>query len=330
MQLITPEEVLGLAFSPDDAIDVSHIRVYRIEAAQLRYIRPVFGDKMYQQMILERHADFVFTYIRPALAHYIRYEMIGELAVRASDRGVVRASSEESTQTTSATKNEQQDRTDTERRELSGTQVVEKTSSGTTERVTTTQSNGEQTSDGSEITETTTQRTINETDSDRVSTDTDTTEQVDEALAATVGSSSTVEQTSGSVKTTDETTESEEVTTQAVKTDTSTVSETVNGTESGSETTNSEQSDVTTVDTTVELSASTENSGTGTTSQQTAKAASAYEWMLMARQALRDARLFLRVAVEYVEAHPDEFPDYEPRIKRGKHRLRRCMGGVIL
>ena len=137
MQLITPEEVLGLAFSPDDAIEAAHIRAYRIEAAQLRYIRPAFGEAMYRKMILEQYDSFVSGYIRPALAHYVRYELIGELAVRVSDRGAVRPSAEESEQTTSATRSDQQDRTDTSRQELSRMQVADKTASDTTRRTTT-------------------------------------------------------------------------------------------------------------------------------------------------------------------------------------------------
>lgn len=330
MQLITPEEVLGLAFSPDDAIDVSHIRIYRIEAAQLRYIRPAFGDRMYQQMIQERYDAFVSTYIRPALAHYVRYELISELAVRISDRGVVRPSSEERTQTSSATKNDSQDRTDTTRRELTRTQQNEKNVSNTSERTTTTQSSGEQTTDETKLVEETQQRTVNVTDSDRVTSESNSTEQLDSALSVTVIDKSTTDQTSGSDKTVDESTNSEESSSQIATTESSTNSQTVNETETGNTTTALEQSDLTTTDVTVAITGLTENSGTGTTSLQTSRVATMQEWMVMSRQALRDARLFLRVAVEYVEMHPDEFPDYEPLRGWGRRMPRRCLGGIIL
>ena len=330
MQLITPEEVLGLAFSPDDAIEAAHIRAYRIEAAQLRYIRPAFGEAMYRKMILEQYDSFVSGYIRPALAHYVRYELIGELAVRVSDRGAVRPSAEESEQTTSATRSDQQDRTDTSRQELSRMQVADKTASDTTRRTTTSHSSSEQNSDESLLREEKEQRTTVISDTDRTTSESDKTEQSDTELSIIAIEESVVDQSDGTRKTTDDTTASEEEAGASTRSETSESTSEVSGNDTASTKTTSEQNDVTTREVTARSTGQTANNGTGTTMRRTFGAATTGEWQLLARQALRDARTFLRYAVEYVESHRDEFPEYAPLPGFGASCSRRCIGGIVM
>lgn len=330
MQLIQPEEVLGLAFSPDDRIDPFHVRLARIEAAQLRYIRPAFGPAMYHSMRMEKYESFVGTYIKPALAHYIRYEMIVELSVRASDQGVVRPSAEESVQTTSATKNDKQDRTDTLRSELNRLTASEKTTSDTTDRKTTDKSNATQITDQGILRENKDQRTIEVTDTDRTTSQGNVSEQIDASISVTVIAKDATEQSTINKKTLDDTILSEEEATNTNRTDTSTGTQEVSGTATGSATGSSEQNDVTTRNVTVAATGRIENTGTGSTTRTTLRAATAQEWQLLSRQALRDARTFLRYAVEYVETHREEFPDYAPASGLGACAPRRCIGGIIL
>ena len=330
MQLIQPEEVLGLAFSPDDQIDPVHLRHARIEAAQLRYIRPAFGPAMYHSMRMEKFEPFVSTYIKPALAHYIRYELIGELAVRASDRGVVRPSTEESAQTTTATKNDGQDRTDTVRIELNRLTASEKTTSGTTSRKTTNQSASTQTSDESHLRKGKDQRTVTVTDSDNTTSQGSVTEQVDPSISVTVTEKSATEQSTVNKKTTDDTTVSQEDGTNVSRTESGNGTQEVTGTDTGSAKDSSELSDVTTRNVTTATTGRSENTGTRSTTRTTLRAATPQEWQLLSRQALRDARTFLRYAVEYVEAHREEFPDYAPASGLGASTPRRCIGGIIL
>lgn len=330
MQLIQPEEVLGYAFSPDDPIAPSHVRPSRIEAAQLRYIRPAFGDAMYRKMLLERYDEFVSGYIKPALAHYVRYELIGELAVRASDHGVVRPSSEESVQTTSATKNDKSDRTDATRAELNRLTASEKSTSGTTGRKTTSQSTDTETSDETNLRQGKDQRTVTVTDSDRTTSQDTVSEQIDASISVTVTEKNATNQSTVNKKTLDDTIVSQENAKNVSRTDTSKGTQEVTGTDSGTAADSSELNDVTTKDVTVAATARSENTGMGSTTRTTLKAATAEEWQLLSRQALRDARTFLRYAVEYVEAHREEFPDYDPASGLGASAARRCIGGIIL
>lgn len=94
MQLITPDEVIELAFSPLDSISPESIRPTRIAIATERYVRPAFGDGLFDNLGQPEHGEFVEQYVKPALAHYVRYGMITELAVRVGDSGVVQLSSE--------------------------------------------------------------------------------------------------------------------------------------------------------------------------------------------------------------------------------------------
>lgn len=330
MQLIQPEEVLGYAFSPDDPIAPSHVRPSRIEAAQLRYIRPAFGNAMYRNMQMERYDDFVSGYIKPALAHYVRYEMIGELAVRASDHGVVRPSSEESVQTTSATKNDKTDRTDAIRAELNRLTASEKSTSGTTGRKTVSQSTDTETSDETNLRQGKDQRTVTVTDSDRTTSQDTVSEQIDASISVTVTEKNGTNQSTVNKKTLDDTIVSQEDAKNVSRTDTSKGTQEVTGTDSGTAADSSELNDVTTKDVTVAETARSENTGTGSTTRTTLKAATAEEWQLLSRQALRDARTFLRYAVEYVEAHRTDFPEYDPASGLGASAARRCIGGIIL
>lgn len=330
MQLITQEDVLSLAFSPDDAIDPAHIREARIEAAQLRYIRPAFGEAMYRRMILEQYRDFVCGYIKPALAHFVRYELIGELAVRASDRGIVRPSSSETTQTSSATKNDSQDRTDTVRSESTRQQIDTKTSSETTTRLTTDHSTTKQEAEEQTLREANDQQTVTVSSLVKGSVEGTASTQEDTSISMSLTEKQEVQQSSDSKDTLDKTILSEESTQQSLRADTVDGTRQVDGEDSGSTRTESELNDLTNRSTTVAAVSKSENTGNGTTVRTSLGAASADEWQLLSRQALRDARTFLRVAVEYVEANCSEFPEYDPASGLGSSSARRCIGGIIL
>lgn len=332
MQLIDPIEVVGLAFAADDPIDPANVREMRIEAAQLRYIRPAFGEAMYQSMREEHYRSFVYTFIKPALAHFVRYELIVELAVRSADRGVVRPSVEETQQTSSATRNDtgsrQDDSTAETVRALSQTrentetdtkkETGKKTDSVETESVSVREDTEKETIDVSGTDQTTTQNSVTKQG------ETSDTEEV----SVTEESGSEKETTTR--KTTDQTTLGREESASTSRTGTTTDTEDTTRTVSGSSSRTDEQTDVETKNVKVATTSCSENSGSGTTTRSGYRAATAEEWQLLSRQALRDARTFLRYAVEYVEGHPDEFPDYAPMSGLGASGVRRCIGGIIL
>lgn len=106
MNLINPKEVISHAFSARDSVSESSIRPARITVAQERHIRPAFGDRMFEQMLAGEHTAYVNTYLKPALAHFIRHELIGELALQVGDQGLHLHSSEDSDQQHQVNKND--------------------------------------------------------------------------------------------------------------------------------------------------------------------------------------------------------------------------------
>lgn len=330
MQLIIPDEVLSLAFSADDPIEPAHVRPARIEAAQLRYIRPAFGDGMYRSMEQERYDTFVDQYIKPALAHFVRYELIAELAVRAGDSGVVRPSSEESRQSTTATKSDTTNRTDNSTTEQLRMTTGEKKTAGTTSRKTTDKSTLGVVSDDVFLREGSDQRTVSVTDTSRTTQLVTSSEQNDTVASMTILEKNVTDQLNGTKSTRDDTIVKQEDARNINRTDTKSATIDVTGTDSSTVTSTGEQNDMATKSGTVASTGKSENSGTGTTSRSTLRAATAEEWQLLSRQALRDARTFLRYAVEYVEANRSQFPDYAPSSGLGSSSARRCIGGIIL
>ncbi len=89
MQLITPSEVISLAFLPREDISEDSIRTLKIEVAEQRYIRPRFGDALFDEFSEGLYPDFVENYIKPTLAHYVKAEVIDELSVQISNDGAI-------------------------------------------------------------------------------------------------------------------------------------------------------------------------------------------------------------------------------------------------
>jgi|GEM_PF-3842438 len=89
MLLITPDEVLVYAFSPREKITPGSIRYSKIDVAQERFIRPVLGEEMFDNLAQGKFRPFVNEYIKPALAHYVRYGVISEFSIRMGDDGAV-------------------------------------------------------------------------------------------------------------------------------------------------------------------------------------------------------------------------------------------------
>ena len=100
--LIYTNEVVDTAFAENDQMDYRAITNYKIKAVQLKFIEPVFGD-MYRAMTEGKYKDFVEKQIKPALAYYIKYAVIPELAVKAGNSGIMR---NKSTYSASAAKEE--------------------------------------------------------------------------------------------------------------------------------------------------------------------------------------------------------------------------------
>lgn len=89
MLLITPSEVVEYAFIPREKISPLSIRPLKIEIASDHFVRPRFGDKLYEKFILGEHQPFVDEFLKPAIAHFVRYAIIDELSIQMSDTGAI-------------------------------------------------------------------------------------------------------------------------------------------------------------------------------------------------------------------------------------------------
>lgn len=84
--MITPEQVLELAFAANEKITPVSIKQTKIDAAQEKYIRPVLG-RLYDALLDGKYPELLDGYIRPALAYYVRYSVIPDLALKLNDKG---------------------------------------------------------------------------------------------------------------------------------------------------------------------------------------------------------------------------------------------------
>lgn len=103
--MITPSEVVEYAFTPREQISPQVILPMKIDIACEHFIRPKFGDELYDKFKEGQYAPFVEEYLKPAIAYYVRYALIDELSIQMSDKGAVLFESEqqESQQTKSST-----------------------------------------------------------------------------------------------------------------------------------------------------------------------------------------------------------------------------------
>lgn len=84
--LLSPEQVIDFAFAANDKITSGSIKESKIDAAQEKYIRPVLG-KLYDALVEGNYPELLEEYIRPALAYYVRYTVIPDLALKLNDKG---------------------------------------------------------------------------------------------------------------------------------------------------------------------------------------------------------------------------------------------------
>jgi len=87
--LVTPDEVVELAFSPHDQIDPAIITDTRIETAQLKFLKPTL-KKLYPILCEGLYDDFCREYIKPVAAYFVKYHIFLHLSVRIGNDGIIR------------------------------------------------------------------------------------------------------------------------------------------------------------------------------------------------------------------------------------------------
>lgn len=91
MNLITAEEIIALAFTEKNFLPAK-ITTSHIQIAQEGFLRPAIGSEFFDYLTATTpagvDATLVNNYIKPALAWYVRYIILPELMVRATNTGV--------------------------------------------------------------------------------------------------------------------------------------------------------------------------------------------------------------------------------------------------
>lgn len=88
-RLITPQQVVALAFADGEFIEPERIPDTAIAEAEQTYLLPVIGRKLYDNLLGGGHAAFTTDYIAPALACCIRLRIDPTLYIRRSQYGAV-------------------------------------------------------------------------------------------------------------------------------------------------------------------------------------------------------------------------------------------------
>ena len=84
--LITAQEVIDLAFAENSNMMAESISDTAIRIAEIKYIRPAFGV-MYP-LLADKYADFTNDYVKPALAYFVKCEIVSSIAIDMSNSGV--------------------------------------------------------------------------------------------------------------------------------------------------------------------------------------------------------------------------------------------------
>ena len=96
MLLINPPEVIEYAFSRRELISSQNINLCRIDIAQERYIAARLGYELYDKLCAGEFKSFTDEYIKPALAHYVRYLLVDEMQILFGEKGCLVFSLQES------------------------------------------------------------------------------------------------------------------------------------------------------------------------------------------------------------------------------------------
>lgn len=84
--LITAKEVIELAFAENSNMREESISSTSIRIAEIKYLKPVFGN-MYA-LLASRYSEFLDEYIKPALAYFVKCEIMSSIAIDMSNSGV--------------------------------------------------------------------------------------------------------------------------------------------------------------------------------------------------------------------------------------------------
>lgn len=83
--IITPQEVVDIAFPATSNMKAESINEYVIHATEIKYLRPALGAELYGK--LADYADLCEA-LKPALAFFVKCELIPSLSLSMSNGGI--------------------------------------------------------------------------------------------------------------------------------------------------------------------------------------------------------------------------------------------------
>ena len=95
--LITPEQVISIAFCEAGYLDPTTISEVDILAATNRYLLPIVGQQLLDALLEQRYVDLLDNYVAPALAFAVRHTVQPTLNLRTAEGGLTAARTESST-----------------------------------------------------------------------------------------------------------------------------------------------------------------------------------------------------------------------------------------
>lgn len=87
-EIITPSEVIALAFGDGEYVAAEVISPLDIDAATERWVRPVVGEELLQAIGKGRYSELSEGYLKPAIALYTRYIVQPRLNAATSQLGL--------------------------------------------------------------------------------------------------------------------------------------------------------------------------------------------------------------------------------------------------
>jgi hypothetical protein len=71
--LVTPQQVIDLAFVPEGVMTATKITAMDITIAESRYLIPILGQELYDTLLANRYTELRDNYVTPMVAAWTRY-----------------------------------------------------------------------------------------------------------------------------------------------------------------------------------------------------------------------------------------------------------------
>ena len=102
-RLITPRQVVDLAFGEAEYLSEQAVSDADIVAATSRYVVPIVGEELAERLAEGEYSELLNEYVAPALAAAVRYMIQPLISLRTGDSGLVAPKGDVCTRWKSAT-----------------------------------------------------------------------------------------------------------------------------------------------------------------------------------------------------------------------------------